>query len=85
VLNLTGINYSVSTNTKQEKQTQRQHRQTDKKEKLNSFRLIKFKQKFLKLTVSLKTALATETHLVKGQCLKGQLNIEKLHMFRAGT
>jgi hypothetical protein len=31
------------------------------------------------------TALAAEAHAVEGQCLKEQLNTERLYMFQAAT
>jgi hypothetical protein len=47
--------------------------------------LFKFKQKFLKISVELQTALAAEAQSAEEKCLKEQLNLKKLVTFRAGT
>lgn len=57
---------------------------TDKKQEeqleINQFRLLTFKQVFLKISLNLRTAILFETHTVEGQ-----LNILKLRMLRVGT
>jgi hypothetical protein len=49
-----------------------------KQRNMNQFRLLTFKQEFLKLSVSLHTGFAVETHLAERQWLEEQVNMAKL-------
>jgi hypothetical protein len=42
------------------------------------FRLLTFKQEFIKISVSLRTAFEVEPHLAEGQWLEKQMNMLKL-------
>jgi hypothetical protein len=52
---------------------------------LNQLRLFELKNKFLKISEDLQTALTAEAHLAEGQWLDEQLNMVKLPMFRVGN
>jgi hypothetical protein len=52
---------------------------------MDQLRLFTLKNDLLKIPVDLQTAFAAETHQAEGQCLKEQLNVVKLRMFRVGT
>jgi hypothetical protein len=60
------------------------NKKQEKQRKMNQFRLLTLKQDFLKVSVSLQTAFAVETHLAEGQWLEEQVNMLKLPMFRVG-
>jgi hypothetical protein len=47
--------------------------------------LFAFKNRLLEVSVDLQTAFPTEAHVAEGQRVKGQLKIENLRLFRAGT
>jgi hypothetical protein len=52
---------------------------------MNQFKLLTLRQEFLKISLSLPTAFAVETHLAEVQWLEEQVNKLKLPMFRVGT
>jgi hypothetical protein len=52
---------------------------------MDQLRLFTFKYDLLKIPADLQTASAAETHQAEEQCLKKQLNVVKLRMFRVGT
>jgi hypothetical protein len=52
---------------------------------MNQFSFLTFKQEFLKISLSLCTTFAVETHLAEGQRLEGHVNMVKLKTLRAGT
>jgi DNA topoisomerase IB len=69
---------------KQQQYVEHKKKQT-KQGKINHFRLLRFKQEFLKITASLQTASAVATHQSQGQWLEEQVNMLKLRMFRVGN
>jgi hypothetical protein len=70
-------NYRVSMNTNNSNMTAqyKANKTQQKQRKINKFRLLALKQKFLKISLSLKTAFLVETHLAVGQWLEGQVNM----------
>jgi hypothetical protein len=52
---------------------------------MNQFKLLALKQELLKISVSLQTAFAVETHLAEGKRLEEQENVLKSQLFRVGN
>jgi hypothetical protein len=80
-------NYRVSKNinssnkTAQDKTNKKQQKQS----KMNHFQLLTLKHEFLKISISLQTAFAAETHVAEVQWPEEQVNMLKSRMFRVGT
>jgi hypothetical protein len=75
-------NYGVSSINSNETTQDKTHTHKRKNDQL---RLFIFKNELLKISVSLQTAFAAETHLAEGQWLEEQVNTVKLRMFRRET
>jgi hypothetical protein len=80
-------NTNNSNMTVQDETKKKQQRKQQKQRKMHRFKLLTLKQERLKISVSLHTAFAVETHLDVGQWLEAQVNtcMLKLQMFRVGT